>query len=603
MTYTFKLARRLAVSRDCVVLATIALLIACAGDATAPDPGASGLTSSPTKLQVSPRSVTIEVNQRVRFSGRSANSRGQAISIPVVWSATGGTIDANGTFSSARIGTFKVVGRGRGWRHTDSSVVVVVPPATDLSRLVVTPDSAAVAAGSQRAFSATGYLADGSSTPVGVVWSATGGSVDPAGLYTADSAAGTFRVIATTTTGTLADTALVVVTAPAPPAPVEPTLAQVILLPANLSLATGTTQQFRAYGRNSLGDSVAVTVAFRATGGTITSSGVYTAGSTAGAYRVIASASGLADTANVTLAATSASGTPGVSGIPFGPWNAWDGTALLPNTGLFTLNQESYSPDNILARIDEARSKQVRLMLALTGGKHANYMSVIDGVYQFDRSKWQAKMDTYNTASIRDAVARAVADGTIVGASVMDEPHVSGGGDGNTWGPAGTMTKARVDSLCGYVKSIFPTLPAGVVHRHDVFEPTKSYRVCDFIVSQYSTRLGNVADFRDAGLAMAKRDGIAIAFSLNILNGGIQDKDGVYDCTGPGQGGLGTYSPNCRMTPQQVRDYGAVLGPAGCGLLMWRYDSVFMANPSNQDAFRDVASRLAALPGKACRRA
>ena len=63
----------------------------------------------------------------------------------------------------------------------------------------------------------------------------------------------------------------------------------------------------------------------------------------------------------------------------------------------------------------------------------------------------------------------------------MDEPNVSGGGDGNTWGPPGTMTKARVDSLCADTKAMFPTLPVGVQHRYDVFEPTKSYRVCDFV--------------------------------------------------------------------------------------------------------------------------
>jgi hypothetical protein len=45
-----------------------------------------------------------------------------------------------------------------------------------------------------------------------------------------------------------------------------------------------------------------------------------------------------------------------------------------------------------------------------------------------------------------------------------------------------------------------------------------------------------------------------------------------------------------------------VLGPAGCGLVMWHYDDMFMADPDNQAAFRDVAQRLGSLPGKACRR-
>jgi len=192
-----------------------------------------------------------------------------------------------------------------------------------------------------------------------------------------------------------------------------------------------------------------------------------------------------------------------------------------------------------------------------------------------------------------------VADGTIVGHSVMDEPNVHGGGDGNTWGPQGTMTKARVDSLCGYAKAIFPTLPVGVVHRHDIFEPTKSYRVCDFLISQFANRIGSVTEFRDAGLALARRDGHAIMFSLNILDGGVQDRTGAWDCPGSG---IGTYAPNCRMTASQVREYGLTLGPAGCGLVMWKYDARFMANTENEQAFRDIAARLAPVPAPPCRK-
>jgi hypothetical protein len=186
---------------------------------------------------------------------------------------------------------------------------------------------------------------------------------------------------------------------------------------------------------------------------------------------------------------------------------------------------------------------------------------------------------------------------------VMDEPHVYGLGDGNTCGPQGTMTKARVDSLCVYVKRIFPTLPVGVSHGHDAFEPTKSYRTCEFIIDQYSWRKGPVTEFRDKALAMAERDGMSIVFSLNIINGGIQAaRDGNWNCSLSTTGGRGTYNPNCRMTPQQVRDWGILLGSAGCALNMWRYDSAFMSDPENQQAFRDVAQRLAGLPAKRCSR-
>jgi hypothetical protein len=280
-----------------------------------------------------------------------------------------------------------------------------------------------------------------------------------------------------------------------------------------------------------------------------------------------------------------------------GAFNLLNTTPETAGGGQLRLSLDAYNASGIVSRIATARTNKYKLMLALTGGSHDNYMT--NGV--FDRAKWEAKLATYNTATIRNAVAQGVADGTIIGNSVMDEPNVCAdpGSGGNTWGPCGTMSKARVDSLCADVKQVFPTLPVGVAHRHDKFEPTKSYRICDFIIDSYGSGSGSVTAFRDAGLALAQRDRHAVIFSLGILDGGTADLTGTWDCAGTG--GMGTFGRHCRMTATQVRDYGLILGPVGCaGLLMWRYDADFMASPDNQLAFKEVASRLASLPAKAC---
>jgi len=116
-------------------------------------------------------------------------------------------------------------------------------------------------------------------------------------LYTAGATGGTFRVIATQQGGTLADTSAVTITA------VAPVLQAVILTPSAPSLAPGTTQQFAVSGQWSNGATTAPSVTYVATGGTITAGGLYTAGSSAGAFRVIATQQGgtLADTAAVTV--------------------------------------------------------------------------------------------------------------------------------------------------------------------------------------------------------------------------------------------------------------------------------------------------------------
>ena len=58
--------------------------------------------------------------------------------------------------------------------------------------------------------------------------------------------------------------------------------------PATATVAAGATQQFSAVGRMSDNSTSSVTVTWSATGGTITTGGLYTAGSTAGTYNVIA---------------------------------------------------------------------------------------------------------------------------------------------------------------------------------------------------------------------------------------------------------------------------------------------------------------------------
>jgi hypothetical protein len=617
MTYTFKLARRLAVSRTFLMLPVVLLFAACAGDATAPENSTSPQDdwrpreATPVTVSVNPSKVTVETNQLIRFLAYGRNNAGDSVYAPITWRATGGTILPDGRFSAAAVGTFTITAstRTRVDERVDTSVVSVVRRQVNLSHIAITPDTVTLAPGLSHGFIATGYLNNGRPVPIGANWSATGGTIDVGGNYVAGDTAGTYLVIGTNTSMTLADTATITITAPAPPPPPAPAppeqppvpaLAKVTLLPGSAILAPTATRRFTAYGTTTAGDSVSVSIAFAATGGTVTNDGLYTAGSTAGTYRVIATSGTLADTSSVTVTRPLASG-PAATGIPFGPSGAWGE----PNTDAFTLRIGAVTPATILARIAEARVARTTLLLAMTGGAHSNYLSVINGVLQFDRAKWNARMDLYNTSAIRTAIAQGVADRVILGAYVMDEPQASGGtnpeASATTWGPKGTLTKVRVDSLCRYARQMFPSLPVGVGHHAAAFEPTKNYSDCEFLIAQYATRQGSIETFRDVNLNYAQRDNVSIVFSLNILNGGTQDRDGTWDCVDQG-GWKGQWSPLCQMTPQQIRDYARVLGPQGCALMLWRYNATMMADANYQKAFRDVALTLATAPASPCRR-
>jgi parallel beta-helix repeat protein len=255
-------------------------------------------------LTVSPASVSLSPGSKSAFAATAVLPDSSTTPDSVTWTARGGSIDASGNYTAGNTaGTFWVAAVDPSTGLTDTSAVTITataaPPAPTLAGITLSPASASVQTGGTKAFSATGHMSDGSTASVPVTFTATGGTITAGGTYTAGSTAGSYRVIAIDTSGTFADTAAVTVTAPAP------TLVAVVLTPTSASLQTGGMQQFSPSGRMSDGSTAAVSVSYAATGGTVSSSGLYTAGQTAGSYRVIATQSGgtLADTAAVTVTA------------------------------------------------------------------------------------------------------------------------------------------------------------------------------------------------------------------------------------------------------------------------------------------------------------
>lgn len=283
------------------------------------------------------------------------------------------------------------------------------------------------------------------------------------------------------------------------------------------------------------------------------------------------------------------------TGIPFGPVGLWTMNKLNYGPAPFTASQNYINADTLILQINAARNKGQRLMVAMTGGPSTRYTT--NG--QFDMAKWKSVMNTYNKSALKTAVAAAVSDGTIIGNQMIDEPETK------RWGTV--LTKAMLDQMAAYVKTIFPTLPVGLNHGPPGYKwrATEHYTKVDYVLYQYNYYItsGNVTAWRDAVLAQAKLDGVTPALSLNVLNGGKQDKgDGYYDCAGTGQGGLGTRYPNCQMTSDQLRSWGKTLAPRGCFMMLWQYDPSYMAESANQLAFKDIAALAAATPKRSCRR-
>jgi hypothetical protein len=286
-----------------------------------------------TGVEVTPASVALAPGGSAQLSALGRLSDGGTTPLSVDWSATGGAVSSEGRYTAGgTAGTFRVIAVRRGDPSmADTSVVTVgggsAPTAPSgsvtLTGLELTPATATVATGASLVLTAIGRLSDGGTTPLSVDWSATGGTIGADGRYTAGGTPGTFRVIAVRRGDpSMADTSVVTISGAAP-APTSPsvTLTGVELTPSTATVPTGGSQRFAAVGRLSNGGTTPLSVSWSATGGTITWDGLYTAGGTAGTYRVIAVRTGdtLADTSVVTVTGgTTAPAPPAPAPAPTG---------------------------------------------------------------------------------------------------------------------------------------------------------------------------------------------------------------------------------------------------------------------------------------------
>jgi len=290
---------------------------------------------------------------------------------------------------------------------------------------------------------------------------------------------------------------------------------------------------------------------------------------------------------------TSALASVTYTGLPFGAIGLWaSATTLEWGPAMLTLSQDNTFANSVVTRINTARQKRQRLVMAMTGGPSSDFTT--NG--RFDLAKWKKRMNTFKTSTIRNAIANGVADGTVVGNTLIDEPETP------KWG--GNVTKSMIDGMAAYAKQIFPTLPMGINQGGPGYRwrTGERFHKLDYVLAQYqwTATEGDIGAWREAVINRARIDGVRPAFSLNLLNGGIPDRSGSWDCRGTG--GKGTRSRMCRMTADQVKNWGRAVGPSGCLMLMWRYDGAFMSKSANQDAFRSVASLLASQPRRSCRR-
>ena len=280
-------------------------------------------------VSISPEVASVQVEGMVAFTATvTGTTNGQ--SADVFWSvpeAEGGTVDSSGDYTAPDTeGTYHVVATSVADPSQSATATLTVTSAPSIV-VSISPQDASIQTSGSVTFTATvtGTTKEQSTDVFWSVLEADGGTVDSSGNYTAPATEGTYHVVATSVADpSQSATATVTVTI------------AVSISPQAASLQTSGSVTFTATVTGTMnGQSTDVFWSVsEADGGTVDSSGNYTAPATQGTYHVVATSvadTSKSDTAQVVVSAPSSTDSTGLipqdrvtvwnPGVPGGiPW-------------------------------------------------------------------------------------------------------------------------------------------------------------------------------------------------------------------------------------------------------------------------------------------
>ncbi|MBE2249537.1 MAG: hypothetical protein IAE78_08295, partial [Myxococcus sp.] len=251
-------------------------------------------------VAVSPMMATLAPGGTTSFTAQARDAFGNSVSSPITWSATpaAGTITPGGVFTASNTtGTYNAAVTATAGSVSGSATVEIQTGA--LASLTVSPPLAMVQAGGTAGFTVTGRDTAGAVVAVTPTWSVVsgGGAINASGIFTAGTTSGTFANTVRAEANGLTAFASVQVS----PGPVL----AVSVMPGTATVAAGATHQFTAEARDAFNNVVPVgfTWTAQSAAGSINAGGLFTAGSTAGAFpnAVTATTGGVNGLANVVV--------------------------------------------------------------------------------------------------------------------------------------------------------------------------------------------------------------------------------------------------------------------------------------------------------------
>jgi hypothetical protein len=227
------------------------------------------------------------------------------------------------------------------------------------------------------------------------------------------------------------------------------------------------------------------------------------------------------------------------------------------------------------ADLEAARRAGARVILSFIG----NERRYRDDKNHFSMAMWKARVDRYRGYDISSYIQ----DGTIIGHYILDEPH-----DPTNWGGT-VVTRAQVDEMAQYSKSIWPSLPT-IIRGWPEYLKGYHYQYLDAAWAQYSERFGDVDAFIANNVRDARGAGLQLVVGLNLLGGGTKS------------GGLKGYGSRYALTAAQVRQKGGVLmaEPYSCAFINWEYNEAYFARSDIKAALEELSDQARRRPLKTC---
>lgn len=309
------------------------------------------------RIELSPSPATLAPGGSVRFSARVLDAHGNVRTDPVSWrltSSSAGTLNAQtGDFTaSTQAGSYPNAILAEVDGRSASASVVIQPGA--LARLLLSPTTASLQVREAVTFTVQGLDEHGNEVSLTPTWEVLGGggTIDARGTFTASTQVGTYSDTIRVSAGGMSASASVVVR----PGPVV----GVSLTPSNPTLLPRGTVQFSARATDAFGnelETLAPTWSAHPSAGTITDTGLFTAGSTAGNYAnavTVSFESGVSASTSVTVLP------------PDGP-DA--GTGSGPDEGVDPRPQEPSPQGCGCSSMGDASAPLMALLLALAGAR------------------------------------------------------------------------------------------------------------------------------------------------------------------------------------------------------------------------------------------